>query len=90
MHDLVKKSTHFGASFFAPLKAIVNFGSRGQNAICGIFRHQPRLKDEDLLRRGTRYVMRAIAFVEDPDVIKKYSNTWACEMRPAHRCFSRI
>ncbi len=49
----------------------MNLGFGGQNAIYGIFRHQPRPKYKDLLRRATHYVMRAISFVEDPDVIKK-------------------
>jgi hypothetical protein len=40
--------------------AIFNLGSRGQNAIYGIFWHQPKSKDEDLLKRGTHYVSQAV------------------------------
>jgi len=49
----------------------VNLGSRGQTSRYGIFWPQPRPKDEDLLSRGTHYVMWGIAFIEDPDVIKR-------------------
>jgi hypothetical protein len=65
--------------------AIFNLGSRGQNAIYGIFWYQPKSKDEDLLKRGTHYVMRAIAFVEDPDVIKKilkHLGLWDVKRKP--------
>ena len=49
----------------------MHFGFKGWSAIYGIFWPQPRPKYKDLLRRATHYVMRAISFVEDPDVIKK-------------------
>jgi len=49
----------------------MHFGFKGRSAIYGIFWPQPRPKYKDLLRRATHYVMRAIVFVEDPDVIKK-------------------
>jgi len=36
---------------------------------CGIFRHQSRPEDEDLLRRGTRYVSQAIKVFVAPGYI---------------------
>ena len=64
---------------------ILHFGSKGGSAIYGIFWPQPRPKYKDLLRRATHYVMRAIAFVEDPDVIKKilkHLGLWEMKSRP--------
>lgn len=48
---------------------IMNLGSRGQNAIYGIFWHQPKSKDEDLLRRGTHYVSQALKVFVAPGYI---------------------
>ncbi len=63
----------------------MHFGSKGGSAIYGIFWPQPRPKYKDLLRRATNYVMRAIALVEDPDVMKKilkHLGLWDIKRKP--------
>jgi hypothetical protein len=63
----------------------MHFGFKGWSAIYGSFWPQPSPKYKDLLRRATHYVMRAIAFVEDPDVIKKilkHLGLWEMKSRP--------
>ena len=45
----------------ARFKAVImHFGSRGQNAIYGILWHQPRPKDEGLLRCDIRYISKEL------------------------------
>ena len=63
----------------------MHFGFKGWSAIYGSFWPQPSPKYKDLLRRATHYVMRAIAFVEDPDVIKKilkHLGLWDVKRKP--------
>ncbi len=60
--DSEPQSIKFWGLIFSRLKTgIVNLGSRGRNPkIYGIFGHQPRPKDEGLLRCGTRSVSKAL------------------------------
>jgi hypothetical protein len=63
----------------------VNLGYSGQTARYGFFRPQLRPKDEDILSRGTHYVMGVIAFIKDPDVIKKilkHLGLWDVKRKP--------
>ena len=68
--DSVWQSCIFEGLIFEWFTAdIMHFGFKGQNAIYGILWHQPRPKDEGLLRCGTHYVSQALKVFVAPGYI---------------------